>query len=324
MPGPKPSEAAARLPQIALASAPEVDAFFQQRKKQHYLSWFNQALADRPPWARVRLVDTPQNHLGFHHFWNRIPQVFGAPISLVQFVSLMSIIANEQRGDFVPRTEKMGVAGHPGMAYLFDKIEGKKRSYNTLRGNQTALRCFNSASYLAAHGTLPQADRLTRTTDQRWAGEVWPEGIPTTPDPAVTGFIREADFMKFRGRGFIQTTGRANYLPLIRFVQSYTGGNATLDFYRSRWKDRPPNRVAFESNNADWDTLFQQTELILAAEAIRLHNHGSGGYLALSTDPATLDGTGAGSVHFMGLKISGSESYASLFQERVAAVLAAI
>lgn len=324
MPAEIPPETVARFSPVRFASAGDVEDFFREEKDAHFLTWFNGVFPQAGPWKGVRLIDTPQNQIGFHQFWNRIPQVFGGPASLLQCVALMSIIANEVRGDFFPRTERMGVAGHPGMAYLFDRIPNKKRSYNTLKGNQTAFQCFNNVGYRTAHGALPLADQLARTTDTRWSGEVWPDGVPTTPDPEVTGFIAQADFMKFRGRGFIQTTGRANYLPLIQFVQAYSGANSTLDFFRRRWTNRAPARVAFQSTNEDWDALFQQTDLVVAAEAVRLHNANSGDYLALSENPEVLNGTQKGSVHYMGLRISGGEAYARLFQDRVAAVLDAL
>lgn len=309
---------------VPLAQCTDIDNFFQSRKAQEYIKWFNATLADKGSWAQVILVDTPQNDIGFHNFWNRINQIFGGTINLIQFVALMSILSNEVRANFTPQPEKMGSPGHPGLAYLFDKIDGLKRSYNTLSGNKTAFDCFNNAQFIAAHSARAGASSLARTLDHRWAGEVWPADAPTSSDPAVTGFLREADFMKFRGRGFIQTTGRANYLSLISFVQAYTGDNGTLTFYRKRWAGKPADQVAYESSNDDWDILFQQTDLIIAAEAVRIHNTNSGGYLALSTDPAVLNGTAHGSLYNMGLRVSGGNDYAKKFQARVGEVLAAI
>lgn len=303
----------------------DIDTFFQDRKGRHYVPWFNTTLADQGPWANVRLVDTPGNDALFHQFWDQSSVLFGGPISLIQFVCLMSIISNEVRGDFQPKSEKMGRTGHPGMAYLFDAITGLKRSYNTMNGNQTAFQCFNDETYIAAHGDLALADRLARTTDDRWSGAVYPQAdFPTDPNPAVSGFITQADFMKFRGRGFIQTTGRSNYAALIEFVKNYDGDNATITGFQANWGDKTPDQIAFETTNGDWDTLFQQSDLIIAAEAIRAHNANSGNYLALSADPVTLDGIAHGSVFFMGLRISGGQAYATTFKQRVRAVLAAI
>ena len=310
---------------VQFNNSADIDTFFQDRKQQHYVPWFNATLAGQGPWANVQLVNTPANDVLFHQFWDQGSDLFGSPMSLVQFVCLMSIISNEVRGDFLPKTEKMGRTGHPGMAYLFDSIPGVKRSYNTLSGNQTALQCFNDETYIAAHGNLALADRLARTTDARWSGDVYPQAdFPTDSSLAVSGFITQADFMKFRGRGYIQTTGRSNYAALIDFVQNYQGDNATVTNFQQNWADKTADQVAFETTNDDWDRLFQQTDLIIAAEAIRTHNANSGNYLALSADPAVLNGTGPGSVFFMGLRISGGQNYANTFKQRVGTVLASI
>jgi hypothetical protein len=321
---PNGSEIPAALSGVKVSNSAAIDDFFQTRKSQHYVPWFNSTLAGKEPWTGVKLIDTPENDAGFRQFWDQIGMLFGGDASIIQFVALMSIFSNEVRGDFSPQTEKMGRKGHPGMAYLFDKITDLKRSYNTLPGNKTALQCFNDETYIAAHVNAPLADQLKRSTDARWSGESWPTGFATNPDPTVSGFIIEADFMKFRGRGFIQTTGRANYLPLIAFVQARADGNPIIDSFKKTWAGKTPDQVAFESNNDDWDRLFQQTDLIVAAEAVRVHNEKSNNYLALSDDPAVLNGTGRGSVYYMGLRVSGGKSYAALFKRRVAAVLSAI
>ena len=164
----------------------------------------------------------------------------------------------------------MGREGHPGLAYLFDAIPGLKRSYNTLKGGRTAFDCFNNPAYLAAHQSLPGAAPFVRTTDEAWKGESWPATVPTSPTDPNLGFVLEADFMKFRGRGFIQTTGRANYKGLVSFVQTYTGTNATLLDYKTRWAGKAPDDVCYSSTNADWDALFQNTDLAVAAVLGRL------------------------------------------------------
>jgi hypothetical protein len=172
---------------VPFAQCTDIDNFFQSRKAQDYIKWFNATLANQGSWADVKLVDTPQNDIGFHSFWNRIDQIFGGTINLLQFVALMSILSNEVRGNFAPQSERMGIAGHPGLAYLFDKIDGLKRSYNTLRGNRTAFECFNNEQYIAAHGSRAGANSFARTADARWSGEVWPSDAPTARDPALTG-----------------------------------------------------------------------------------------------------------------------------------------
>src|SRR5258708_26038964 len=118
------------------------------------------------------------------------------------------------------------------------------------------------------------------------SGEPYPgPDLPTGPSPSVTGYILEAGFMKFRGRGFIQTTGRYNSARLIDFVKNYTGANGTLNSFALQWRDLTEDVAADASSNDDWDQLFRQSDLIIPAKAIGLHNQTSGNYLALAGDP---------------------------------------
>jgi len=91
------------------------------------------------------------------------------------------------------------------------------------------------------------------TTDARCAARPILGRLSNHSNPSITGYILEADFMKFRGRGFIQTTGRSNYARLIDFVKSYTGANNTLDFFALQWRDLSQVVAADSSSNDDWD-----------------------------------------------------------------------
>jgi hypothetical protein len=293
--------------------AENIDDWSTRTLGGHFLPWFNTNLAGNGPWAGVTLVDTPQNRLGFHAFWNNIDDLTGATATPFQFLCLMSIFANECRADFTPKPERMGRAGFPGLSYLFDAIPSLKRSYNTLAGNKRAIDY--SAAYNTSHGAKPLANRARNTSDARWGTETYPRSdFSTDPTPTVTGYILEADFMKFRGRGYIQTTGRSNYARLIDFVKSYTGENNTLDFFALQWRNLSIDDAADVSSNDDWDRLFTQSDLIIPAKAISLHNQGSGNYLALSGDPDA-------AVFNMGKRISGADAYANKYRDRVTRII---
>lgn len=301
----------AALNSATFTFAEDVDNWNQARLGKHFLTWFNENVANNGAWAGVTIVDTPANQVGFHAFWNNIGVLTGGTATPFQYLALMGIFSNECRANFKPVAERMGRAGFPGLTYLYDAIPNLKRSYNTLAGNKTAFNCFRSAAYQAAHGAKPLAARLQNTTDARWNGPVYPRAdFPTDPDPAVSGFVIEADFMKFRGRGFIQTTGRSNYAKLIQYVQAYTGDNNVIDFYQARWAGRSVDEVADLTSNEDWDRLFQETDLIIAAEAIRQHNLACGNYLALTGAPDA-------AIRNMGKRISGGDAYAAKYRERM-------
>ena len=142
----------------------------------------------------------------------------------------------------------------------------------------------------------------------------------------------QADFYKYRGRGVIQTTSRAGYLPAVSFIQGYSGSNTVLNDYKRRWTGLSRDVAATASTNADWDLIFGQGEML--ARAVRLHSGtGNSDYLTMSTQAGTLLDVPArpargvprgtpGSIFFMGRRISGSYSYASgPYRERVLGML---
>jgi hypothetical protein len=136
--------------------------------------------------------------------------------------------------------------------------------------------------------------------------------------------IFEADFAKFRGRGLIQTTWRTGYKRIIDWVLAYTGSDATVTSYKTKWQGSSSDTIASQSANDDWDTLFQSTNFEIACAAVNLHNNASGNYLNLATDDPTLLGNGTGSLVRMGTRISGSAAYGAKFRDRVARMRTAL
>jgi hypothetical protein len=308
--------------QTLFAKSADINGYFANLGASDFISWFNQNLAKHGPWANKVIGGGAPVAANFQAIWDNIPQIFGtSQINLLQFASLMSILINEVGAKLAPIAELVGTQGHPGIAYAFDSIPKLKASYNDGGSNWTALRCFNDPDFIAAHGAKALGDKLQKTTDARWSGHVYPQSdYPTSVDPARTGFILEADFYKFRGRGLIQTTWRGAYLNLIRFIQGYGGAQAEILARTTAWAGMAADKAANVSSNDDWDALFMNTNLEIACVAIAQHSSGAGDYLNLSGDVNVLNGKDKGSIWRMGRSISGGTAYADLFRQRVVAI----
>jgi hypothetical protein len=113
-------------------------------------------------------------------------------------------------------------------------------------------------------------------------------------------------------------------MKLIGFIQNYAGLNPKVLEYRLRWTGQVADVVATRSTNADWDDLFQHSDLLVPLVAIAQHNSGGSNYLRLSLNPTVLNGTANASIYNVGLKVSGSTGYATKFRARVQQILNAI
>ena len=317
---------AAAAAAVSLAKGQDIVEFFQKKVNAHFIDWFNAKCAGQGPWSGKAIRSTPDVKKRFTEIWDHIPLMFGtSPVNLLQFSALMSILIIEAGAELLPVSELCGHEGYPGLAYAFSSIPRVKQSYNSCKGNKPAGDLFfDDPHFWEAHGQRPLAELVRAMPDVRelWNSEFYPQHLfPASTDPLHSGFIQEADFYKFRGRGFIQLTWRANYKRIVEYVQSYDGENETVSRYKSKWRGKDADAVCSASSNEDWDTLFQDSELVIPCRAIGLHNEASGHYLRLAANAEILNATHTdGSFYNMGLRINGGKAYAALFRERVVRV----
>jgi predicted chitinase len=254
----------------------DIDDFFKSIGNKGFVDWFNSNIAGRGNWGNVRL----QSQTNWNKVWSNGSTIFNKDtFNLIEFLCINSIIMNETGGTFRPLSENLGGSGHPGISYAFDKISGTKISYNTMDTNKSAYDLFNDSKFKAAHITKPLGNLLKDTNDSRWNSEVFPQGFTgnisseTSTLGKTNTFLTEADFVKFRGRGYIQTTGRTVYYSIIDFVLSYSGNNSVINNIKNKWKkyNKDKDAIGSISTNEEWDDLFQNTDSIIANYAIYIH-----------------------------------------------------
>ncbi|MFI9401753.1 hypothetical protein [Nocardia sp. NPDC052316] len=328
---------------VEFFDATDIDNYFLDVTGKTFAGWFTATLAGRGSWGPLSMSMDTDTLNRFIETWNAFPPIVGTDrgvgakgITLPEFATLMAKFLHETGGKLQFRgAETVGGYGHPGLSYAFDSFliqrPGEaaftKASYNTGNGNHTAFACFHDPIYLAAFGTLAPTDQAVRDRPE-WRGTTWPAGVPTSIDSS-TAFLQEADFYKFRGRGAIQSTGRAAYLPIVDFVRTYTGDDARITAVKDRWTNLASSLAAqgvelasnddyaTASSNADWDALF--ATVTIQAVAIRGHNNLAGKhYLPMSSSAPVLRGTGRGSAYFVAIAIAGNNpSYGNDVRQRM-------
>jgi hypothetical protein len=267
-------------------TAQDIDNFFKSLGSYSgFVDWWNKNHAKKGYFdkfedssGRIRHGRGPLN-VGnrWQNIWNEINVLYNKPeINLVEFLALNTIIINES-SSFKASSEYYGTKGYSGIAYTYSRAGGRKRSYNTLSdaGNKTCFTLFNDPVYVKAHGRKKYGKRYKYTKNSKWKTDEFPPGNESKETSGDSSFISEADFHKYRGRGFIQLTGRGNYAKIIKFILAYKGNNSVIKSIRSDWKKRAGSssvdKIATVSTNAEWDKLFQKTNNIVAAYSLWAH-----------------------------------------------------
>ena len=321
----------AQARETTFKNASDIDAFFKKYNSNGFTDWFNKNHASKEGFAAqgnrsAKKITGPDK---WSQVWNHVKEIFGRDsINLVEFLSIDTIIINETGGSFKPLSEgvnKNSASSHPGVAYAFDTIPGLKKSYNTLTDvkNKTAYDLFRDSDFKTAHGHKPFGNILSDTTDTRWSTNTFPVGFSggstekeVDRDLVSNSFISEADFQKFRGRGFIQSTGRSAYTKIIKFILGYTGANSTVLNYKSKWSQYGTNydKIATISTNKDWDELFLNSDSVIPCFAVYAHGS-AGGYLTIGTSDSQVKS----GIRKVASKIAGANAtaYIDLFEQRV-------
>jgi hypothetical protein len=313
--------------QVILKTAAEADAIFKRHGAgRTFISWFNDVVAGKGYWTDRKISGSQAD---FESFWDQF--LAGKNLTLMEFLAYMAVFINEVAGSLRNKSESYGSKGHPGIAYLFDKVKltspgtGKtwtKASYNTGTANRTAFDLFNDNYFIDAHRGKTLGQVLAGTNENVWGGSSYPiDRYPSSGDANKTGFILESDFFKFRGRGLIQTTWRSNYAAVAKFVKENPKSSKVVEAYSKAWANAEIDEVLSTSSNGDWDRLFEDNRKVVLVEAIKIHERSSG-YANLSTK-SNINGKNLGSLAFMGESIGG-RGYGQRLKGRVRQICLAL
>lgn len=232
--------------------------------------------------------------------------------SIPQFICLVSIILNETGGKLVGSITEFG-----SLKYMFNKgsFKASYNSSNTL-GNIDALTLFKSETFLNVPERLNMV-KPKNINNKQWSGIVYPDnenvGGYLPIDNYKVGLISECDFYKFRGRGYIQTTGRGNYKKFFEDLFSVRNQMSNdVKNILNKYSNVSLDIMATKITNNELDTIFKDP----LANMMALKSHYSINTLKKLYNPESPTEL-FNLVYKYGKQISGGAEYANHYSGRV-------
>ena len=254
----------------------DVDTFFAANSGyKTFLEFFNATQANIGYYATIPigngLVCNPVGKIGMKNLtpmMNNIELLYPGGANFFELFANWCSSLTESGAEC--SVERVGIKGHPGLSYAFDSI-GSKSSYNTSNGNKTAYDSLNNVHFINKfNSSFYYNKNLLRTEDKVWKGTDMPK-IPGYVKLDEKNVLAHTDFNKFRGRGFIQITGRAAYRNVLSSIFTSISNAKISSKIPSYWIANKSDieKVLTISTNAEWDTLFLQTDGAVACIAHR-------------------------------------------------------